>query len=264
MEGVWRLSESTGCLLSAVLVITTVANSLWNWALIPPFLSSYSIDCIALSFSLSLPLYLFFFHQSLPHNAASARNCLTLLLISFISFRALFFTSSSIFLFLIFPLLSSPHFLGWIMLICWLKKTIVTSTRKQPNLFLPRDRHSSVCVCVCVCFLRAMADIRKGKIPHSFPAPSLCLAQGIIRPSKTGPCPPPCHIYVSAYTFVCVHVPVCVCACVPIFPPCGQVTIANQACKPCLKRPRERERGGWRNGGQMIECFPLSSSLKQR
>lgn len=41
---------------------------------------------------------------------------------------------------------------------------------------------------------------------------------------------------------VCALGPVCVCACVPIFPPCGQVTIANQDCKPCLKRPSEEER----------------------
>lgn len=119
-----------------------------------------------------------------------------------------------------------------------------------------------------VCVLRAMADIRKGITPFS-PAPSLSvgLAQGVIRPSKTCPCPPPCHVHVYAYTYVCVHTPVCVCACLPIFPPCGQVTIANQACEPCLKRPREgkrRGRGNWGRREQMSECFPLSSSLKQR
>lgn len=146
----------------------------------------------------------------------------------------------------------------------------MTNTRKQPSLFASSQIHFfQVCVCERVRVLRAIADIRKGKTPPSSPAPSLSLglAQGVIRPSKTGPCPPLCHICVYAYTYVCVHAPVCVCACVPIFPPSGQVTIANQACKPCLKRPREREwRGGENWGGreQMSECFPLSSSLKQR
>lgn len=123
-------------------------------------------------------------------------------------------------------------------------------------------------VSLSVCFLRAMADIRNGKNKKKenslslSPAPLLSpgVAQGVIGPSKAGS-------VVLFATYVCMYVcaPVCVSACVPIFPPCGQVTIANQACEPPLKRAREGERrGDWGEMEQMSECFPLSSSLKQR
>lgn len=164
-------------------------------------------------FSQFFPL-MFFFSPLFPHSTVSFCNCSTLLLISFISPQVLLFTSPPLFIFFTF---SSPcfsyRFLGLIMLICWLKeiKIIVTGTRKQPNLFASRQTHK--CACICAYVLQAMADIRKGKIPCFFPAPSLCLAWRIIRSSRTGPCPPLCHICVLSYTFLCVCA-LCVFACV--------------------------------------------------
>lgn len=71
-------------------------------------------------------------------------------------------------------------------------------------------------------------------------------AQGVIRLGKTAPCSPLCHF--CLYVCKCVREldPICVCACVPIFPPCGQVTITNQACEPRRKRPRKGPRKGGR------------------
>lgn len=190
-------------------------------------------------------LLLIFFATVFP-----PQYCFPLQLLDFVTH--LLYVSSSIAFHIFFPFslfLSSPRWLDRVNMLA--EKTIVTSTRKHPNLFASRQKFK--CLCMYVCALRVIADIRKGKIPHSFPAPSLCLAQGLIRPRKTGPCPPLCHICAYAYMLVCVHAPLCVCACVPIFPPCGQVTIANQACEPCLKRPREREGGG--RVGKWLSAF---------
>lgn len=111
-----------------------------------------------------------------------------------------------------------------------------------------------------------MTDIKNSKILHFFLTPTLCLAQGIIRPSKAGPCPPLFHIFVLAHKLVCLFLSMCVCTSVPIFPPCGQVTIANQACEPCLKKPREWEGGGdgWASDWVLFFVLITEAEIKTR
>lgn len=86
-------------------------------------------------------------------------------------------------------------------------------------------------------------------------------AQGVIRLGKTAPCSPLCHLCLYVCKCVCELDPICVCACVPIFPPCGQVTITNQACEPCRKRPRKGPRKGGRGNQEGSEQWVLSFVL---
>lgn len=116
---------------------------------------------------------------------------------------------------------------------------------------------------VCVCILQAMSDIRNAPPPTMLFSPGF--AQGVIRLGETAPCSPLCHLRLYVCRCVCELDPIWVCACVPIVPPCGQVTITNQVCEPRRKRPRKGPgKGGRGNQGVSSECFPFSSSLKQR
>lgn len=133
---------------------------------------------------------------------------------------------------------------------CLINMLAAGSQKKKKKNGDKHQTHAFFFVWGCVCCKR-WVTLEKAKLARSPPTPHLFsggLARGVIRPRQNWPLSSS-QLHMRGCINACVCVPglVCACLCVPVFPPCGQVTIANQACKSRLKRPREEER---REGGK--------------
>lgn len=156
--------------LSSMIIIIIGAKSCWNWALLPLFLL-HTLLPIHTVFPLMLICHPF------CSTVSSPQYCLPSQLLHFVIHPLYLSSNIALFIFfpcLFFPLLFSPplsSFLGLVILTCWLKENIVTSTRKQPNLFASSQTHYFKFKCVSC---KQWLTLEKAKLPPP-PQPPHCL-----------------------------------------------------------------------------------------